>query len=660
MRILLGQIEQLIKQLSNSTNHIQVSLSLKRSINQDIKAFPVFSKRTETLNTDEPYRKKLDFMRLKCLNTLQSIDHMATKTGLSETLVGSSNDAQSSQTGPSYTSLEPLIDELYIIAESLNKNKGALIAQNNLNPLLFLAQVLAKLSLDFRQHSDHHHHCVKACFSHLELDYADTNSYFANLIKECRSKRVLGLQSFYKTLDDSSQDTFESFTLFKEAQHTITPNSTNSYIISMTEKKEDVFAVLLLAKEAGLINIQKGRVSAAKLDVVPLFETKSALDGATAMMKSLFEDPFYRSYLAKRGNAQEIMLGFSDSNKDVGPLGSHLSIYQLQKNLLDLAKRYKIRLRFFYGRGGTISRGGGPMNKAIQALPLAAIENMKITQQGEMLAFHYLNADIAKRHLEQITCSLFERLLFSKPKKESNLLSKTQNQHLFLELIETSCKHYEALTKESAYFSTFFHQITPIDLMAHMHIGSRPGKRKAQNSGQPTQDYRAISWVFGWMQSRILISGFYGVGEALKQAEQKHGLAILRDWYKNWPFFQTFIQNSQMVLLKADMLIAPQYLQLDPSENAKALFERISDEHLEATEYVLQITKQNTLLENSPKIRDQILRRNPFLDPLNMMQVALLAQWRKQKRPVKETPHSLKNQLIETVNGIAAGIRNYG
>jgi len=379
-------------------------------------------------------------------------------------------------------------------------------------------------------------------------------------------------------------------------------------------------------------------------------------------MRSLFEDPFYRSYLAKRDDVQEIMLGYSDSNKDVGPLTSQITIMHVQQDLQTCAQEFGITLRFFHGRGGSISRGGGPMNESIRALPSGTLTHLKITEQGEKISINYLNRGIAYRHLEQVIHAVIYHHI-QDDDTNTNVILNSDDKAILNLLTDTSRKKYEALVKHQPGFKAFFHDVTPIDLIEYSTIGSRPAKRTTviTEDCDLTTVYRAIPWVFSWMQTRLLISGFYGIGTALNRVQHNYGHSTLESWYKNWPFFHNLIQNLQMVLLKANMPIAETYMNLATNHNlATAIFQDIQDEYKLCLNYVLQLIKQKELMYKNPKIKGRILRRNPFVDPLNILQVQLLQQWRSSLDLDPNKKDALLKQLGETVNGITAGVRNFG
>ena len=660
LRIYLKGVKALLKSLSISSQHVAVSEALQQSIKQDKKQFPDFAHQTESLNIREPYRKKLDFMRMKLEKNLNYLGTLAEDSGLKRTLVGKKNEWSISENKNCF-SLQEFYHDLRIIQDSLIKHNAKDIAFLELQKLITQVALFEKMSLDIRQHAAVHQLALKESFKVLGMSMKTNLELKAAIVQECRSQRLLGLAGFFNQLSSESQEVFKTLAMIVSAKQQFSDAIIQSYIISMTSDSSDILALLLLLKELGLVSVKKANVIKATLDIVPLFETKQALKDAPAILTELFEDSFYRSYLLARGNVQEVMLGYSDSNKDIGPLASHLLIYQLQENVLKIATKFGVTIRFFHGRGGTISRGGGPMHRAIQSLPLDTSSHVKMTEQGEMVSANYLNQDLAYRHLEQILHASVTKILQEKTKPKIKQALLRVPKRYINEWVHSSQQCYEQLVKANPSFSDFFHHVSPIDILQVSTMGSRPSKRpKQQDTLDITQSYRAIPWVFAWMQTRILISGFYGVGTAFHQFEQRYGIEPLQDLYLQWPFFRAFIQNIQMVLLKADMGIAKHYLQLHPNpKEARTVFETIEGEYVETVEQVLQISQQDELMADLPKIKAQILRRNPFVDPLNIMQIVLMQTWRKQKKVSSMTLNSLEYQLLETINGIAAGVRNY-
>ena len=655
------RIGLLIQSLSNSILQMPVSKQFKQQLNADQKCYPEFFAKRSHKNQFEWYRKKLDFMAYKLRNTQKKCAKFIDYIESQKMIVMSKESVEFYQEAPCYDFMEEFLSELMIIKQSLEKNNGAAVVFGCLEDLIIQFNTFEQTVLDLRQHSAVHRSALVEYFKVLDFDVSTPLLFTAALLKELLKTRLMGIYPFIDEMSSESRELYYSLEIVKHPYIVMSKQVVRSYIISMTTCKEDILIFLLLAKESGLIKVRQGRVCDALIDVVPLFELKDALLDSVDIMDQLFSDVFYRSYLAQRGHIQEVMLGYSDSNKDVGSFCSAVLISETQSKLLRCAKKYGVKLRFFHGRGGTVSRGGGPLNKAIRSLPKDTLGRLKLTEQGEMISTNYTNRGVAFRHLEQVSMAVLTRFFQDKYALYTPFVLKKSSQKVLQEMMLVSQQKYECLIKDSILFSTFFHAVTPVDLIEYSLIGSRPSKRvqKERLKQSITDIYRAIPWVFSWMQPRLLLSGFYGAGTALQHAEQTVGIDLLRQWYCEWPFFTTYIQNLEMVLLKADMSIAKEYMILsDDRECAMSIFETIYEEYMNSIEYVLMITSQDTLMSRSPKIRDRVFRRNPFVDPLNMIQIQLIQLWRHKRSQVKES--DLIFQLQETVNGIAAGIRNYG
>ena len=660
LRAYLNQINILLKDFSLSSDCINISQELAQNLKTEALLFPQFSEISQRLNPQEPYRRKCDFMRIKCEHNLALIDHYSESIGLGKTLVGYSPSSDSLNANIHYASMNDLLADCYLIKHSLNQHHSNLVSLGSLQKLIDMITTFEKLYLDIRQHAQRHKQCIHECFQHIKLN-PSTKTYNSLLYSELINPRPMGYKQFFSSLSQSAQEVFNTLELIRDPQACFSETIIRSYIISMTQSTADIYGLMLLFKDVGLLQISNKKVTLAMLDIVPLFETLTDLNNAESIMEHLFNDSLYRSYLQKRQNIQEIMLGYSDSNKDVGPLCSQITLLDVQERLLKLAKKHGITLRFFHGRGGSISRGGGPMNESIRALPSGTLSHLKITEQGEKISLNYLNKGIAYRHLEQVIHAVVYRHIhddFASKKPQSPM---KKDASILNYLSQSSRETYEELVKHHPDFNLFFHDVTPIDLIEYSTIGSRPSKRIdiASKDTDLTTVYRAIPWVFSWMQTRLLISGFYGIGTALEKTHSLYGRDRLQHWYQTWPFFYNIMQNLQMVLLKANMPIAQCYLSLaNHPDKALKIFELIIHEFELCKKNVSLIINNQELMYKTPKIRDRILRRNPFVDPLNILQIQLLHQWRTTSDLNKKS--ILLTQLGETINGITAGVRNFG
>ncbi|MHA2090448.1 MAG: phosphoenolpyruvate carboxylase [Candidatus Kariarchaeaceae archaeon] len=668
IRKYLTAINQLLRELSSSLNQVNISDELKQSLNLDQTIFPQFASSTKRLNRLEPYRRKLDFIRLKLENTLSHVEKTAVDVGLGQTLVGFRGPQLPSDTSQNhYKRSKEFQNELLIIEQSLRENKGSIIAEGKLSTLLRQVETFGfhLAPLDLRQDSTIHLEALSEIFSYIGAEepiIPDLKNRSLIIRDQLVNPRPLGTESMKDKLTTMTQEVLSTLQVAKLSQKKISPRSIGTYIISMTTHESDVYAIMLLMKEIGLIDINGEKVTNAALDIAPLFETKEDLENAPKIMYQLLSDPLYRSLLLKRGDIQEIMIGYSDSTKDIGVLSSNYKLIIAQKELVTVANQFNIELRIFHGRGGSISRGGGPTNKSILSQPLGTLFKMKITEQGEVIGSNYSNPHIAYRHLEQIISAVITRAIVDSTVKPSENPANPPEMLLqaFEVLALSAQKTYEELVKEDQAFIPFYLEITPLDLIERATIGSRPSRRASANV-KDIKSLRAIPWTFSWMQSRLLFPGFYGVGTALDQFVKDYGIDKLQEHYSNWSYFQSLVNNLQMVGLKADMNIAYLYLQLvEDKDLGNQLFERIKKEYHSMKTIILKLTSSTELLDNSPTIQTSIIRRNPYIDPLNLIQLELLKQWRNLGKPEDLSETGLQRALLLTLNGIAAGLRNTG
>jgi phosphoenolpyruvate carboxylase len=389
--------------------------------------------------------------------------------------------------------------------------------------------------------------------------------------------------------------------------------------------------------------------------VVPLFETVADLHAAPAIMESLFENPAYRQHLEQRGWAQQIMIGYSDSNKDGGYLTANWELHLAQRALAAMCAKYGIKLTLFHGRGGSVGRGGGPANRAILAQPPESVNGrLKLTEQGEAITTRYANREIAHRHLEQIV----HAVLLSSGKRP--YLGPSRGgawQQAMAALSPLAEKHYRKLVHETPELLRYFHDATPINEIGRLNIGSRPAKRKATAG---IADLRAIPWVFAWTQSRVTMPGWYPLGTAFTEwaGTDEARWELLTTMYREWPFFRSTIDNAQMSLRKADMLIAEVYATLADEEARGKIFHTLRAEYERTEQAILRLTGQQDLLDGEPWLQRSIRVRNPYIDPMNYIQVALLHRVREE--PADADRGELQQVVLLSVNGVAAGLRNTG
>ncbi len=439
-------------------------------------------------------------------------------------------------------------------------------------------------------------------------------------------------------------ETWALFQLIARVQSVYGHELLGPFIVSMTHSPADVLTVLLLARWAGCDEC---------LHIVPLFETLDDLEAAPRILADLFSLDVYRLHLARCAAGQIVMIGYSDSNKDGGYLAANWALYQAQENIARLCHKFGIRLTLFHGRGGTVARGGGPANRAIRAQPPGTLQGrFRLTEQGETIASNYANPELAHRHLEQIVNAV---LLASAPNEQSPNVSARWRETM-TRMSASARTAYRALVYETPGFVDYWRAATPIDEIGRLQIGSRPTSRRAGDL-QITH-IRAIPWVFSWMQSRFNLPGWYGLGTALNDRSMQ---PAQREMYAGWPFFRALLDNAEMSLLKADLGIATLYSDLVPDRAlAAGIFDRIRAEYDRAIEAVLAVTGHTELMEADPVIQRSVQLRNPYVDPLNYIQVEMLRRLRALPKPDSPAAESVRDVLVLTINGISAGLRNTG
>jgi phosphoenolpyruvate carboxylase len=449
-----------------------------------------------------------------------------------------------------------------------------------------------------------------------------------------------------------TREVVQTFRAVAAVLEELAPESIQTVIVSMTRGPSDVLAALLLAKEARLYRPAEGR---SLVDVVPLFETGDHLAACGDVVRELLRVPAYRAHLRLRGDLQEVMLGYSDSNKDVGFVAANWALYRAQRELCEAAAGEGVALRLFHGRGGSIGRGGGPANRAILAQPRGTVgSRIKITEQGEVIADRYGLPNLAHRHLEQlVNAVLLARFAHAAPPDPAW-------EGAFEHLAALARDHYRALVYDRPDFSTYFRAATPIAEIGRLKLGSRPPSRKP---GDRIEDLRAIPWVFSWMQSRHTLPGWYGLGFALErfveEGDRGDRLDLLRTMYAKWPPFQTIIDSAQMILGKADLYIAARYAELCVDRAVRdAIFGLVEAEYARTTRMIRLVAGIAELLERSPVLRRSIARRNPYVDPMSYIQVELLERVRAAAEGPERT--AIEDAIVLSISGIAAGLKNTG
>jgi phosphoenolpyruvate carboxylase len=448
-----------------------------------------------------------------------------------------------------------------------------------------------------------------------------------------------------ETVDDETARTLGVVSRIADAHRHFGTDAIGPYIISMAQGPDDALAVLYLARQGGLRDAE----GLVPLDVAPLFETVADLDAAGTTLESLLADPVYRAHVKARGDRQIVMVGYSDSSKESGLAASRWALHRAESALSEAAARSGIELTLFHGRGGTPSRGGSKPRAGILAQPPGVMKGrFRVTEQGEIIHAKYGLRGIALRTLELMTGAVLESSVLDSTRPEP----KAEWRDAMDTIAAAARAAFRSLVYEDPHFIAYFRQATPIDIIERLEIGSRPASRR---EGGGIESLRAIPWVFSWMQNRHLLPGWYGIGRGLEAAADTHGDTLLREMAREWPFFATLLADVEMALAKADMGIAERYSGL-AGELGQGLFPRLRDEFLHTADHICQILETGEVLEREPVLRRSIQLRNPYVDPISLLQVDLLARWRASGSCDPE----LEDALKVTVRGIARGMQNTG
>ena len=641
LRHYLDLVDDLWRRLSHSDHFVTPGEAFRASLARDLEIYP----HVASSPAHEPYRAKCRMITAKLRRTLDYVQSNRPDWG---------GEPIAAPPGV-YLGRPGLLDDLNVIAEDLRQAGATSAASGALQDLIRLVEVFGVhlLTLDLRQHSGRHAEALDellrqagVCDNYLGLSADGRFDLLASELEQTRPLIPTRLSTATSADTREVVNTFRTSAALLEQQ---CPEALHTYIISSTTEPAHLLEVLLLAREARLFAPEAGL---SRIDVVPLFEASDPLREAGAIMTRLFSLPVYRRQLELRGHAQEVMLGYSDSNKDVGFLKSSWALYRAQWELTEVGRQAGVTVQMFHGRGGAIGRGGGPANRAILAQPPGTVKGrLRITEQGEVIADRYGHRAIAERHLDQVVNAV---LLTSFP----SMSDAPDPAWLAVldRLSESAGSHYRTLVYDTPEFLTYFLQATPIEEISKLKIGSRPARR---GSATGIEQLRAIPWVFSWMQSRHTLPGWYGLGSAVSEDLAAHpgDLALLQEMYLRWPFWSTLIDNAQMILAKADLTIARLYADLvDDQELAERVYGRIASEFQKTVEVIRLITGQNRLLERFPILERSIQRRNPYVDPLSFIQLVLL----KRLREGDETNEELATAVLESINGVAAGLKNTG
>jgi phosphoenolpyruvate carboxylase len=600
---------------------------------------------------DEPYRRALTGMYARLAASLREL----TGTDAARHAVPPQNP---------YPNAQEFATELQTIAASLHANHGAALVAQRLHPLIRAVEVFGfhLATVDLRQSSDQHEQVVAELLStariapdYSALDEAGKRALLLGLLRDARALRVNGVQ--YSANTESELLIFRAA---KRLRERFGRDAIRHYIISHTESVSDLLEVLLLQKEAGLLLGTLDAQASNDLIVVPLFETIEDLRNAAPIMRDFYALPGIADLVARSGGEQDIMLGYSDSNKDGGIFTSNWELYRAEIALVqlfdELAQNHEIQLRMFHGRGGTVGRGGGPSYQAILAQPPGTVRGqIRLTEQGEVIGSKYANPEIGRRNLETLVAATLEATLLQPTKPATRVFLEAA-----AELSAASMAAYRALVYETPGFTDYFFGSTPIREIAELNIGSRPASRRAT---QKIEDLRAIPWGFSWGQCRLTLPGWFGFGSAVQKfvdvadADQSADrLALLQKMYRQWPFFRTLLSNMDMVLAKSDLALAWRYAEMvGDARLRKRIFSAIETEWHRTTHALATITGEKQRLANNAALQRSIRHRFPYIDPLHHLQVELLRRYRAGKADER-----VLRGIHISINGIAAGLRNTG
>jgi phosphoenolpyruvate carboxylase len=635
LRDAIEVVNVLRRDLSSSVRIVGATAELRESLARDLELLPEVEPRFLRLNAEEPYRLKLTCIQQKLVNTRRRLA-----------------DARPREDGRDYVGSDELLAELRLVRDSLLAHRGALIARGRLERAMrtLAAFGLHLATLDVREHADAHHHAIGQLMDGLggsPAPYAELSRHERRdlLARELASTRPLAFRP--PQLDEAGMRTFATFESIASARELFGSDTIESYIVSMCRGADDIFAAALLAREAGVTDI----------GFVPLLETIDELRHADDLLSELLSDASYRALVAERGDLQEVMLGYSDSNKEAGITASQWEIHRAQQRLRDTAAQFGVRLRIFHGRGGTVGRGGGPAHDAILAQPPRTLDGeIKLTEQGEVISDKYLVPSLARENLELMLAAALEAtVLHRRPRMSPEALADWVEA---MDLVsEASLRRYRSLV-EDPQLPDYYFASTPVELLSELHLGSRPSRRPESAAG--TEGLRAIPWVFGWTQSRQIVPGWYGVGSGLAAARDAGLGDRLSEMHERWWFFRNFLSNVAMTLVKTDLEIAGHYVDRLVPPELRRLFDDIRAEHDLTMEELLRLRGEDELLGTDPVLQRTLRVRDDYLAPLHYLQVALTERRRADREAGREPDPDLARALLLTVNGIAAGLRNTG
>lgn len=629
----------LIQQLSHSTVVAEFPDAFLESLEEDKQEYPDLTEELKNWESTELFRRKCAYMYHRLEETIDAL-----------------RDFPEEKEQKGYLTSEEFLNDLQLIDDALQHQRDEANRCETLQDLIWMVKIFGFYTarLDIRDHRDRVRDTAsellrKAGVIEDELEDLDEEEQQEILSEEIGNPRPLYSDTL--SITDRAEDVIGTFSMIADGQDYIDRDCIHYYILSMTHEPSDLLCCVLLAREAGLIELEDGKIVSSRIRFVPLVETIYDLEDVRSFLDQLYSLEIYDELLEVTNRFQEIMIGYSDSCKGGGILSSSWLLYQSQKRIARICDEHNVEFRIFHGRGGTIARGGGPTYRAILAQPDEAKNGrIKTTEQGEVIFFRYFNKHLAQREFQQLTSAMIMS-------RVQEAYEPTDQLEVMDQLANHSKENYQSLIYENEDLFQYFQNATPIQELEWIHAGSRPKSRSDTNN---IEDLRAITWVFSWMQNRHLIPGWYGLGSSLEEGIETGLITLdeLSQLYAEWPYFRSIINNIQMSMSKTDMNIAEMYAdELVEDEDVKQIFHHIRDEYERTRDLILSITGQEKLLEHNYVLRRSIMLRNPYVDPLSYIQVHLLENIREQEGSVDE---DLIEAFTLSVNGIAAGLKNTG
>ncbi len=647
----LRRVDELRSKLTYSSRLIQPSQAFTERLEQDLREFPDIIGEYPNRFSHEPYRRKLYIMRNRLRQNLE----------LTNQRIEHGNEIRAEDFPAHYDNEQELLADLQLIHESLSSHGDHNVSRAELLDLVRLVETFGFFlqHLDIRQESSRHSDAVSELCRQLpeQPDYAGLEeTQRIALLCQLLENPPPAIQR--NTLSEATAETLQVLDVMANMRHEVSAEAFGTYVISMTHNASHVLELMWLASLCGLAGRRGADDWFCHIRISPLFETIEDLAHVEQVLTMLLEQNVYRQLLKASGNLQEIMLGYSDSCKDGGILASAWNLYKAQQNIIRITAGHDVQCRLFHGRGGTLGRGGGPTHDAILSQPEGTVHGqIKFTEQGEVLSYKYSNEETA---VYELTMGLTGLLKASRNVVQDHDDEHTEYSSIMEGLAERGEQAYRDLIDRTEGLLDYFYEATPVTEIGLLNIGSRPSHRSKQDRSK--NSIRAIPWVFGWAQSRHTLPAWYGIGNALQAFAAAHpdNLETLRAIYRDWPFFRALLSNAQMSLAKAEMEIAHRYTRLaENQERAQAIYSRIRDEHDLTLKMVKEVANIQFLLEENPVLSLSLLRREPYLDPLNHIQVTLLGRVRDTRLSNEEQDRWLQ-PLLRSINAIASGMRNTG